>query len=93
MPGGVRERYLGRAMSKAFAALMGQSLRILLQQAQPFQATTYTLTDPLNQVFQLAFVRCPMRRPPTPGYFLCGCKVTANQPRCDGVHSKTQVEQ
>ena len=30
---------------------------ILLQQSLPFQATAYTLTNQLNQVFQLALVR------------------------------------
>jgi len=34
-------------------------LGILLQQPQPFQATAYTLTNQLNQIFQLAFVRRP----------------------------------
>jgi hypothetical protein len=34
------------------------TLGILLQQAQPLQATAYTLTDQLNQGFQLTFVRC-----------------------------------
>ncbi len=33
-------------------------LGILLQQPQPFQATAYTLTNQLNQGFQLIFVRC-----------------------------------
>jgi len=35
------------------------ALGILLQQAQPFQATACTLTDQLNQILQLAFVRRP----------------------------------
>ena len=29
-----------------------------LQQAQPFQAATYTLTDDPNQIFELVFIRC-----------------------------------
>jgi hypothetical protein len=33
-------------------------LGILLQQAQPFQATAYPLTDQLNQILQPSFVRC-----------------------------------
>ena len=33
-------------------------LGILRQQAQPFQATAYPLTDLLNQILQLSFVRC-----------------------------------
>jgi hypothetical protein len=35
------------------------ALGILLQQAQPFQATACTLTDQLNPILQLAFVRRP----------------------------------
>ena len=35
------------------------ALGILLQQAQPFQAATDALADQLNQLPQLAFVRCP----------------------------------
>ena len=34
-------------------------LGILLQQAQPFQATAYSLTNRLNQVLQFAFIRRP----------------------------------
>ena len=33
------------------------TLGILLQQALPFQATAYTLTNQLNQLLQLVFVR------------------------------------
>jgi len=41
-------------------------LGILLQQAQPFQATACTLTDQLNQILQLALVRRPDPLKPGP---------------------------
>ena len=34
------------------------ALGVLFQQALAFQAATYTLTDQLNQILQLAFIRC-----------------------------------
>ncbi len=34
-------------------------LGILLQQALAFQATPYPLTDPLHQILEFTFIRCP----------------------------------
>ena len=34
------------------------ALGVLFEQALSFQAATYTLTDQLNQILQLVFIRC-----------------------------------
>jgi len=60
------------------------ALGILLQQAQPFQAATDALVDQLNQLLQLAFVRCPASAS-DPAVTAWPAPASASSAACQGV--------